>query len=325
MGRVPAFKSFSRQMTVRRHLCAALALGLLLLGAGCTDREAVPTLAETDEPLYVQGIQLKRQGRYPEALTAFLKVIDKRGARGAPESHVEAGVIFLNHAKDPVYASYHFRRYLELQPGSKQAELVRGMVNTAKREFARTLPGRPMDDQSVRLQSDEELATLRRENAELRAELATLRGGGAMPVPRAPRMITVPEEALGKPAAPPPVAAVIDAPPEGMVPRPAPAAVGPAVVELPRPAPASPPAQATAPVAASKPAPAPPAAARPAGTRTHVVVPKDTLYGLSVKYYGHGRQVEAIYQANRDVMRDRTDVRPGMTLRLPPAESGARR
>lgn len=312
-------------MTVRRHLCAALALGLLLLGAGCADRDAVPTLAEMDEPLYVQGIQLKRQGRYPEALTAFLKVIDKRGARGAPESHVEAGVIFLNHAKDPIYASYHFRRYLELQPGSKQAELVRGMVNTAKREFARTLPGRPMDDQSVRLQSDEELATLRKENSELRAELATLRGGGAMPVSRAPRMITVPEEALAKPSAPPPVAAVIDAPPEGMIPRPAsaPTPTSPAVVELPRSAPVAAPAQAAAPVVAPKPAPAAPP--RSATGRTHVVAPKDTLYGISVKYYGHGRQVEAIYQANRDVMRDRTDVRPGMTLRLPAAEGGSRR
>src|SRR5512140_1395091 len=144
-------------MTVRRHISAAIALCVLLLGAGCTDRNNAPMPAEMDEPLYVEGIQLKRQGRYPEALSAFLKVIDKRGARSAPESHVEAGVIFLNHSKDPIYACYHFRRYLELQPNSKQAELVRGMVNSAKREFARTLPGRPMDDQSVRMQTDEEI------------------------------------------------------------------------------------------------------------------------------------------------------------------------
>ena len=82
-------------MTVRRHISAAFALCVLLLGAGCTDRDNAPMPAEMDEPLYVQGIQLKRQGRYPEALSAFLKVIDKLGARSAPESHVEAGVIFL--------------------------------------------------------------------------------------------------------------------------------------------------------------------------------------------------------------------------------------
>ena len=301
-------------MTVRRTLCAAFALGVLLLGAGCSDRDSVPTISEIDEPLYVQGLQLKRQGRYPEALTAFLKVIDKRGARSAPESHVEAGVIFLDHAKDPIYASYHFRRYLELQPNSKQAEFVRGKVTAAKREFARSIPGRPMEDQSVRMQSDDEVATLRRENAELRAELATLRGGGAMPVPRAPRMITVPEEALTPSAVPPPVATVVDAPPASTPVRPAMPADRPpppgVQVQAPAPSPVATP--------ASKPTPPRPAPA--AAGRTHLVAQKDTLYGISVKYYGNGRQVEAIYQANRDVMKDRTDVRPGMTLKLPAGE-----
>jgi nucleoid-associated protein YgaU len=47
------------------------------------------------------------------------------------------------------------------------------------------------------------------------------------------------------------------------------------------------------------------------------VVPKDTLYGISVRYYGNGRQVDAIFQANRDQMRSKEDVRPGMMLRLP--------
>jgi LysM repeat protein len=256
--------------------------------------------AEMDEPLYVEGVQLKRQGRYPEALSAFLKVIDKRGARSAPESHVEAGVIFLNHSKDPIYACYHFRRYLELQPNSKQAELVRGMVNTAKREFARTLPGRPMDDQSVRMQTDEEISTLRRENAELRAEIATLRGGVA-PLNRAPRMITVPDEALGS-VPPPPVATVDEPTAAGMSPRSAPPAAVPPPATVPPPKAAVP--------------------SRPAA-RTHAVAAKDTLYGISVKYYGNGRQVEAIYQANRDVMKDRTDLRPGMVLKIPALEASS--
>lgn len=312
-------------MTVRRILSAALALGVLLLGAGCSDRDAVPTIAEVDEPLYVQGMQLKRQGRYPEALTAFLKVIDKRGARSAPESHVEAGVIFLDHAKDPIYASYHFRRYLELQPNSKQAEFVRGKVTAAKREFARSIPGRPMEDQSVRMQSDDEVATLRRENSELRAELATLRGGGAMPVPRAPRMITVPEEALTPSAVPPPPATVVDAPPANSPVRPAVPDTRPLPPGFQIQTPVSP--ATVAPVQPKSQAPAqapkqvtPPRPAPAASGRTHTVAPKDTLYGISVKYYGNGRQVEAIYQANRDVMKDRTDVRPGMSLKLPAGE-----
>jgi nucleoid-associated protein YgaU len=53
------------------------------------------------------------------------------------------------------------------------------------------------------------------------------------------------------------------------------------------------------------------------------VAAKDTLYGISVKYYGNGRQVEAIYQANRDVMKDRTDLRPGMVLKIPAPEAAS--
>ena len=175
------------------------------------------------------------------------------------------------------------------------------MVNTAKREFARTLPGRPMDDQSVRMQNDEEISTLRRENSELRAEMATLRGGGVAPLNRAPRMITVPEEALGSLPAPP-VATVEEPTAVGMSPRSTPPEVAP-------------------PPAFAPPKSATPA--RPAAARTHAVASKDTLYGISVKYFGNGRQVEAIYQANRDVMKDRTDLRPGMVLKIPAPETAS--
>ena len=81
-------------MTVRRIWFIAVALLMaLLLNAGCGDRGGVPLGAETDDAYYVQGVQLKRQNRNPEALTLFLKVIDKRGERGAAESHLQAGEI----------------------------------------------------------------------------------------------------------------------------------------------------------------------------------------------------------------------------------------
>lgn len=296
-------------MTVRRIFSVVTACLVVLAGAACGNREGAGLPAETDEPYYVQGKQLVRQGRNPEALTSFLKVIARRGEQGAPESHLEAGAIYLKHTKDPVKAYHHFREYLDLQPNSKEAASVRGMVEDAKREFARTLPARPLDDQSAKMQAEDALEKLRRENEELRAQIATLRGTSTVPVTRAAPMISLPEDVQPRTAVPAPTAVVDSV-------APAASARG-----------------ATAPTALFKtPAvtsPAPPrtsAPSRPTAPtgRTHTVAPKDTLYGISVKYYGNGRQVEAIYQANRDQMRSKEDVRPGMTLRLPAVDgSGA--
>jgi hypothetical protein len=295
-------------MTVRRIFPVLAACLAVLGGAGCSDRGA-PLPAETDEPYYVQGKQLIKQGRNPEALTYFLKVIDRRGERGAAESHLEAGLIYLHHTKDPVEAYHHFRKYLDLQANSKEAAGVRGKVEDAKREFARTLPARPMDDQSVKMEAREALERLQRENEELRAQIATLRGGGSTPAARAAPMITLPPEPQPRtpalPASAPANAPIIAAP----------AAQPPA-----KPAPLL----STTP--ASQPAPAritTPTRPGSVAGRTHTVAPKDTLYGISMKFYGNGRQIEAIYQANRDVMKDRADVRPGMTLRIPALEGQA--
>jgi LysM repeat protein len=286
-------------MTVRRHIFALFALAALLgCTSACTDRSTVPTLVETDEPFFVQGMQLKKQGRYAEALTAFLKVIDKRGTRAASESHLEAGAIFLNHTKDPLEACHHFRKYLDLQPNSKEAEGVRGQVKIAMRDFASKLPGRPMEDQSVRLQAEEDIAKLRRENEELRAEIATLRGGGASPVSRLPRMITVPDEVLTTRAAPPPVMTV-DAPAREMA-----AAVSPSLD--PRIAPSASPAKTTK--------SSTPTTARPpvATGRTHTVKPKETLYAIAKQY---GVTVPELTAANG--IRNPSAVSIGTVLKIP--------
>ncbi|MBL9189768.1 MAG: LysM peptidoglycan-binding domain-containing protein [Opitutaceae bacterium] len=261
-------------MTVRCKIAALLALALLL--AGCGDRSGQPLLAETDEPYYAEGMQLKRQqGRLPEALSAFLKVIDRRGTKGAPQSHLEAGEIYLVQMKDPVEAYHHFRRFLVLEPKSKEAEFVRGRVRVALREFARSIPANPLEDQSVRLQVDDDLVRLRRENDELRAQLATLRGGGAVPVPRAPRMITLPEEIRATPA-------------------PAPLPVSPPPPD-PSPISAAPQRREPAPAATTAPQRAPASAPARTSGRTHTVRPKETLFAISRQY---GVTVQELMAAN---------------------------
>ena len=290
---------------LRRPLAVVLALAAVLIGAGCSERGA-PLIPETDEPFYVEGVQLNKQGRNGEALTSFLKVIDKRADRGAPESHLEAGVIYLNHAKDPVLGYYHFKRYLELQPNSREAPRVRGMLEAALRDLTRRFPGRPADDQSVRLAAAEELAKLRRENDELRAELQTLRGGGAALATRGIRMIALPEE-------PPPRTLTTATPAEvPMVPAPAPAAVRPnltASLPPPKAGPARPAAT-----------PATPAAPVRAG-RTHTVRQSEGLFAIARRYdpQNPSRKMREIIDANRGVLPNgvNTPLKPGMVLQVP--------
>jgi tetratricopeptide (TPR) repeat protein len=293
-------------MTVRFLLTRLLPLAAALLVAGCGG-EVTTTTPETDDPNYRQGQQLLRQlGRESEALNAFLKVIEARGERAAPESHLEAGRIYLKHIRDPIEAIHHLRLYLQYAPpNSREVKYVRELINTATREFAKTIPGRIQEDQSVRLEVAEEVANLRRENEELRAELATLRGGAAVPITRGPRFITVPKD--------PPKQLTVETPP-----------VREAEADLFQPAPTSP---APAPVATQqRPTMAPsaakaPAASRPSGGgRTHTIAPRESLWSIARKYYGDGvgsAKVNGIYEANRDVMRSPTDLKVGATLRIP--------
>lgn len=317
-------------MIVRR-LFALFALVALLVGAGCGRDQAVLG-PETDEPLFVEGRQLNRQVRYPEALNCFLKVIEKRGARQSPESHLEAGQIYLVQTKNPVRAIYHFDTYLELQPNSAEAPRVRGLVLTAMREFATTIPGRILEDQSVRVGGTEDLNRLQRENQELRAENATLRGGGAAPISRsqgragqAASVNTTPFAGLDRlsnaPAqsAPPPADAPQD---DRSLLQPAPMqTAAPTPVSRPPTTNPAPTASSSRPTAPTRPGAAPTATNAPASSgRAHTVSQRQSLWAIARLYYGNSptaAQVQGIYLANRDVMKNEGDLRPGMVLRIP--------
>lgn len=147
-----------------------LCFGVLLV-LGCSS-SSTPVFRETDEPDYRRGKRLLNQGEREQALLSFLKVIDARN--DAAQSHLEAGILYLETMNEPILAIYHFTRFLELRPDAREANQVTGLIDTAKKEFARTLPGRPFDTSSGDIDMMEVVERLRAENNRLMARLQTL-------------------------------------------------------------------------------------------------------------------------------------------------------
>jgi nucleoid-associated protein YgaU len=258
---------------------------MISLMSGCQAEEKYRTVNEEEEPGFRRARQLLREGRKEEALHDFLRLIQHRGE--APESHLEVAQLYLHDFKNPLLSYYHYDRYLALRPDSSKAELVRGQLQAARREFIRTLPGNPLAGQLDRIELADQVATLARENENLRRKVQVLES----------------ELELTRRAQPAAAKAVIQAP------QPA------APIQPIQPAqPAQPVVPAPAPAPVQQAAPAAPATAR---DRKYEVVRGDTLSNISRKVYGHPGGWERIYNANRDQLPNQNALRPGQVLRIP--------
>ncbi len=292
-----------------------LFLTVLLAGpvfTGCAPRVIMPYTAEVDDPEYRRGKDLQRLGRNPEALAAFLKVIESRGGAAA-ESHLDAGIIYQENIKDPIAAIYHYRKFRELRPNAKQADLVLQRIDAATREFARTLPAQPLDNQVDRTDMMDAIDRLQRENLQLKEQLTAARAATLDSTRSAPAPLASEPSALASSGPLDFGASGTDGPPARSTELPAPVGVVPL-----SPAPSPSVGYATgpaAPLAAVPPAPAPSAPA--AIMRKHTVAKGDTLYSLAQRYYNNRSRWRDIYAANRETMRSETDMRIGMELKIP--------
>jgi len=320
---------------MRSRLFILFALAAMIFVAGCERSESSPFTAEIDEPGYRRGKELKKQGRNQEALSEFLKVLDKRGLSDSPESHLELGLLYEKHINDPIAAIFHYRKFRELKPNSQQADLVRQRIDAATRNFARTLPGLPLENQLDRTDMSDMVLQLQRENEKLKTSLAAARAGRAVPDAIAPTATPDAETNQLPESERPALAAVADVSP---VVRAAPDTESTAVSVVSPPAVRPPlvstPAQTqqtryqppTAPTTITRPATTRPGATsattatRPAATgtlRKHTISKGDTLYSLAQKYYGNRSRWKDIYNANKDVMRSADDYKIGMELKIP--------
>ena len=139
----------------------------LWTGCGSSD---LPGIEENDSS-YERGRAHLRQGNDEEALDEFLSVT--RRIIQSPQSHIEVGRLLmkLDNRRDPVAAIYHYRRFLQLSPESKEAATVEQLIVTAEREIIRKLPGEPYVEHLEALRLREENNGLKRELSDMRVRL----------------------------------------------------------------------------------------------------------------------------------------------------------
>lgn len=130
---------------------------------------------ETEEPLYLKGQQCLREGKPGEALRHFLVLLDKRP--NATVTNLEVGRLFLQIEGDPIECIHYLRRYQALCPNSKQEPLVTQLIDAAKREYIKQLPGNinAMSDGATPENTDL-IRQLREENRLLRNRLMAHNG-----------------------------------------------------------------------------------------------------------------------------------------------------
>jgi tetratricopeptide (TPR) repeat protein len=262
-----------RKVQILRGLVVLLLLASFLAG-GCAPADTVTR--ETDERAYRRGKSLQREGRHEEALQAFLSLIASRP--DAVESHLEAGLIYLNRIKDPLAAIYHFRSYLSLNPEGEHADFVEELIQTAQKDFAVSLPGNPFGDAVERVNLMETVKDLKEENTRLKERILTLEAA----VEEGNRRLVRYREML--------------ADREAGQSGPAPDELAPIVIER------------------AEPGSGAGEADRP---ETYTVQSGDTLSRISLNVYGvRGRWAE-IFEANRDTLASPNSLQPGQVLRIP--------
>jgi LysM repeat protein len=261
-----------------KSLKAVLLVGLagLIVAGGCTPSAEVSK--ETDERAYRRGKSLLREGRKDEALQAFLSVISSRS--DAAESNLEAGLIYLNHIKDPLAAIYHFRGYLALNPEGEHAGFVKELIQTAEKDFAQSLPGNPFEDTIDRVNLMETVKDLQRENQRLKEQVLQLQKQATDQESELLRY----QEALAQRTQ------------QARQARQQPGEVAPIVI------------------APAEPGPGERAAQTP---DSYTVQSGDTLSRISDRVYGTSGRWMDIFQANRDQLPSPNSLKPGQVLRIP--------
>lgn len=158
---------------MRKHRWLWIAAGALFLLFLFRQNHPLRNLSEVEEPLFAEAQQRLRTDRTDEAFQLLNRLVEKRSAP-CPETHFQLGQLSVK--SDPIDAIYHFQRYLSQTTDGARSKIAMQLIETAKKEFARTLPlGNRTAETPEYIRLTEVLKQMREENARLKAQLAQTR------------------------------------------------------------------------------------------------------------------------------------------------------
>ncbi len=248
------------------------------------------TFVEVRDSTYLEGKQRIREGDYEGALESFLEVVQTQAY--SPESHLEAGVILLQQLEDPISAIYHFNQYLQQKPESREAPLVAELILSARKEFAASLPANPFKNAVSRMELMETISALKNQIAELNAELQRLEARNAE---LESRLVGAKDTIDG----------IFDSRRVA-----ADGTEGEVTVEVQE-------LNLSETELASLNSITSHQSDQSQIPDRYQVKAGDSLYAISMKIYGDANHIQAIFQANRNILKSANDLRPGQILVLP--------
>ena len=158
---------------MRKHRWLWIAAGALFLLFLFRQNHPLQDPSEIEEPLFAEAQRCLRMDRTDEAFQLLNRLVEKRKAP-CPETHFQLGQLSVK--SDPIGAIYHFQRYLSQTTDGTRSKIAMQLIETAKKEFARTLPlGNRTAETPEYIRLTEVLKQMREENARLKAQLAQTR------------------------------------------------------------------------------------------------------------------------------------------------------
>jgi nucleoid-associated protein YgaU len=117
---------------------------------------------EKAHPAFRKGNNCLEKGEYEKAAASFEKYLLVNPASAL--THSKLAEIYNDNLDDPLMAIYHFRKYLEFEPDSPDAQAVKAWIAAAEKRYAKEIRARFPDE----FPSDSELESLRERNAKYR-------------------------------------------------------------------------------------------------------------------------------------------------------------